>query len=133
MGDTGKFRIPPNLHDTGHLDDDEHQEPGPKKDAEFMDSGQIEYDELGNPVWKPFEGLGDGDAIRRLLDDDSLAITDDHERGTVRKAQPNPAGVKKGYNPYDSDLLVKKEWKKTKDLRALSDWITRNKNKPKGR
>ncbi len=128
MGDTGKFRIPRNLNELRDLD-----RAGEEKDAQYMDSGQIEYDELGNPVWKPFEGVGDGEAIRRLLNEDTLAITEDADRGTIKRAQPNAAGLKKGYNPYDSDVLVKKEWKKKKDLRALSDWITGNKNKPRGR
>lgn len=128
MGDTGKFRIPRNLNELRDLDG-----AGEEKDAQYMDSGQIEYDELGNPVWKPFEGVGDGEAIRRLLNEDTLAITEDTDRGTIKRAQPNSAGLKKGYNPYDSDVLVKKEWKKKKDLRALSDWITGNKNKPRGR
>ena len=37
--------------------------------------------------------------------------------------------MKKGYDPYDSGLLVKKEWKKKKDLRKLSQWIKARKPK----
>ena len=37
--------------------------------------------------------------------------------------------MKKGYDPYDSGLLVKKEWKKKKDLRKLSAWIKTRKPK----
>jgi len=44
--------------------------------------------------------------------------------------QPNQLGLRKGYDPYDSGALVKKEWKKKKDLRKLSDWI--KSRKPKG-
>jgi hypothetical protein len=40
-------------------------------------------------------------------------------------------GVKKGYDPYDSGQLVKKDWKKKKDLRRLSDWIKTQKPRDK--
>jgi hypothetical protein len=35
----------------------------------------------------------------------------------------NPKGLRVGYNPYESGLLKKKEWKPKKDLRQLSKWI----------
>ena len=43
--------------------------------------------------------------------------------------QQNPSGVKRGYDPYDSGLLNKKQYKKKKDLRKLSDWIQSRKPK----
>lgn len=98
---------------------------------EFHDGqGRTEYDELGNPVWVPYKGLSGKEALAKLLNDDTLAITEDNSKGTVRRVQPNPGGVTKGYDPYDSGLLQKKKWKKKKDLRALSKWIVQ-KNKGK--
>ena len=72
-------------------------------------------------------GLGSDETMRLLLEDDALAFTEDDSRGTTRRIQPNPAGLKKGYDPYDSGMLVKKQWKKKKDMRALSDWIEKKK------
>ena len=76
------------------------------------------------------EGLGSRETMRRLLDDDTLAFTEDDARGTTRRIQPNPAGRKNGYDPYDSGMLVKKQRKKKKDLRALSQWIEKRKRNP---
>ena len=61
--------------------------------------------------------------LRRLLDDPTLAFSNDYNQGTERRIQENQLGLKKGYDPYDSGNLVKKEWKKKKDLRKLSAWI----------
>lgn len=85
--------------------------------------GRIEFDELGNAIWVPFAGASGDDVMRRLLDDPSLAFSNDYSDGTQKRVQQNQQGVKKGYDPYDSGLLVKKEWKKKKDLRKLSEWI----------
>lgn len=112
MSDTGKFKPAEKLAEL-------HR----KEERQHTGSGRIEYDELGNPVWVPFEGPGSAEVIKKLLNDDTLALTEDTDRGTVRRIQPNPAGIKKGYDPYDSGMLVKKQWKKKKDLRALSKWI----------
>jgi hypothetical protein len=85
--------------------------------------GRIEFDELGNAVWVPVSGSSSGEVMRRLLDDPTLAFSTDYSPGTEKRIQPNQLGLKKGYDPYDSGALVKKEWKKKKDLRKLSDWI----------
>ena len=112
MSDTGKFKPADKLAKL-------HRE----EEQSRTGSGRIEYDESGNPVWVPFDGPSSKEVMQRLLDDDSLAITEDTDRGTVVRIQPNPGGLKKGYDPYDSGMLVKKQWKKKKDLRALSKWI----------
>jgi len=112
MSDTEKLKA---LDDTAELNGlTERGTPG---------TGRIEYDELGNAVWVPYKNLGAAETLARLLNDDSLAISEDESRGNVVRVQENPAGLRKGYNPYDSGLLVKKQYKKKKDLRALSDWI----------
>ena len=85
--------------------------------------GRIEFDELGNAVWVPANADASGEVMRRLLDDPTLAFSTDYQQGSQKRIQQNQVGVKKGYDPYDSGLLVKKEWKKKKDLRKLSDWI----------
>lgn len=92
--------------------------------------GRIEFDELGNAVWVPASGNSSDDVMRRLLDDPTLAFSNDYSAGTQKRIQQNQLGVKKGYDPYDSGLLVKKEWKKKKDLRKLSEWI--KSRKPRG-
>ena len=91
--------------------------------------GKIEFDELGNAIWVPSTAAVSGDVMLRLLDDPTLAITDDFAQKTNRLVQQNPAGMKKGYDPYDSGLLNKKQFKKKKDLRKLSEWIESRKPK----
>jgi hypothetical protein len=85
--------------------------------------GRIEFDDLGNAVWVPADATAGDEVMRRLLDDPTLAFSDDYSAGTVKRIQQNQGGLKKGYDPYDSGQLVKKQWKKKKDLRKLSDWI----------
>jgi hypothetical protein len=85
--------------------------------------GRIEFDELGNAVWTPSDTNASDEVMRRLLDDPTLAFSSDYEQGTQRRIQQNQLGLRKGYDPYDSGQLVKKEWKKKKDLRKLSEWI----------
>ncbi|MGB5132591.1 MAG: hypothetical protein WBO00_08250 [Steroidobacteraceae bacterium] len=90
--------------------------------------GKIEFDELGNAVWVPSSTAMSGDVMMRLLDEPTLAIAEDSAQGTQR-VKKNPAGLKKGYDPYDSGLLAKKQFRKKKDLRKLSDWIRSRKPK----
>ena len=91
--------------------------------------GRIEFDELGNAVWVPNSGAQGDDVMRRLLDDPTLAFSNEYTPGTVKRIQENALGVKKGYDPYDSGRLLKKDWKKKKDLRRLSQWIKTQKPK----
>jgi hypothetical protein len=91
--------------------------------------GRIEFDELGNAIWVPFTASSSDEVMRRLLDDPSLAFSNDYSAGSQKRIQQNQLGLKKGYDPYDSGQLVKKEWKKKKDLRKLSAWIKSRKPK----
>jgi hypothetical protein len=89
--------------------------------------GRIEFDELGNAIWVPASASSSDEVMRRLLDDPTLAFSAEYQPGTQKRIQQNQVGMKKGYDPYDSGLLVKKEWKKKKDLRKLSEWIKQRK------
>ena len=121
MGDKGKFKtFSPSTDASDELKFTEEQRLGP---------GKIEFDELGNAVWVPASTAAGEDTLRRLLDDPNLTFSDEYSRGTVRPAENNPLGLKKGYDPYDSGLLAKKEWKKKKDLKRLSQWIQSRKSK----
>jgi hypothetical protein len=113
MSDTGKFKkLSTDAKEMTHYTEEQR-----------LGHGRIEFDELGNAIWVPFAGATGDDVMRRLLDDPNLAFSNEYSQGTQNRVQKNPMGVKKGYDPYDSGLLVKKEWKKKKDLRKLSEWI----------
>ena len=126
MGDEDKFRkISTDAKEMSHFAEEQR-----------LGHGRVEFDELGNAIWVPFQGATGEDVMRRLLDDPSLALSNEYSQGTEKRIEKNPLGVKKnqlgmkkGYDPYDSGLLVKKEWKKKKDLRKLSDWIKTRKPK----
>jgi hypothetical protein len=91
--------------------------------------GKIEFDELGNAIWVPSTTAISGDVMLRLLEDPTLAISDDFTHNTSQPVKQNPQGVRKGYDPYDSGLLAKKQFKKKKDLQRLSSWIQSRKPK----
>ena len=116
MSDTEKFKLPDRPPDLDRLDEGVND-----------GQGRIEYDELGNAVWVPYRGVSGQEALKRLLNDDTLAVTDDASKGTISRIQENRAGLRKGYDPYDSGLLLKKTRKKKKNLRALSEWIVKQK------
>lgn len=119
MGDADKFRkISDDAKERSHYAEEQR-----------LGHGRVEFDELGNAIWVPFSGATGEDVMRRLLDDPSLAFSNEYSHGTQKRIEQNQQGMKKGYDPYDSGLLVKKEWKKKKDLRKLSDWIKTRKPK----
>jgi len=121
MADTGKFKkisVSTDMNDMSHFAEEQR-----------LGHGKIEFDELGNAVWVPYSGATGEDVMRRLLDDPNLAFSNEYSQGTIRRVQQNPQGLKKGYDPYDSGLLLKKEWKKKKDLKRLSKWMQSRKPK----
>jgi len=119
MGDAEKFRkISDDAKEMSHYAEEQR-----------LGHGRVEFDELGNAIWVPFSGATGEDVMRRLLDDPSLAFSNEYSQGTQKRIEQNQQGMKKGYDPYDSGLLVKKEWKKKKDLRQLSNWIKTRKPK----
>lgn len=119
MGDADKLtKISSDLREMTHYAEEQR-----------LGRGRIEFDELGNAIWVPSTTALSGDVMLRLLEDPTLAISEDYSRGTTQLARQNPAGLKKGYDPYDSGVLAKKQFKKTKDLRKLSSWIQSRKPK----
>jgi hypothetical protein len=115
--------------DKSHKIGDNAKEMSHYAEEQRLGHGRIEFDELGNAIWVPFSGSSGDEVMRRLLDDPTLAFSTDYSHGTQKLIQQNQLGLKKGYDPYDSGQLVKKEWKKKKDLRKLSNWIKSRKPK----
>jgi hypothetical protein len=89
--------------------------------------GRISRDDEGNVSWQwsndevlqADDTLGAAERMRALVDP-KLDVVEDEDLNPVK---PNPKGLKKGYNPYDSGALGKDSWKKKKNLRELSKWI----------
>lgn len=103
-------------------DDDDHALPR-------SEAGRLAEDDRGNITWQwankeVLQADDTAGAIERLraLVDPSLDIVDE---GPTAHGIENPAGLKTGYNPYESGALVKTARKKKKktDLRELSKWI----------
>lgn len=90
--------------------------------------GHIAFDDRGNAIyeWNDERLEEDGEsgerARRRALSHPGLALVEDDPSPTA-PIQNNPKGLRLGYNPYESGLLAKKEWKPKRDLRELSKWI----------
>lgn len=91
-------------------------------------SGRIAFDVHGNAqyVWGS-DLLGDdsdtGERLRdKALSHPGLAIADEEPPPNV-PIRSNPKGLRLGYNPYESGLLAKKEYKRKRNLHELSRWI----------
>jgi hypothetical protein len=91
--------------------------------------GRLGVDDRGNVTWEWAEKdtlqaddvVGAAERLRVLVDP-SLKVADD-ATDPMNPAHENPKGLKKGYNPYNSGALVKRRWRRKKDLRKLSKWI----------
>lgn len=114
---------PPGQLPGAWIADDESDEP------KHSGPGRLAEDDRGNVTWQ----WADDDALLadntsgamqrlRALVDPSLDVVDD---GPAAHGIENPAGLKTGYNPYESGALVKtgRHKKKKTDLRELSKWI----------
>jgi hypothetical protein len=90
--------------------------------------GRIAFDDLGNAIYEWTDQRLEGDseaaerARRRALAHPGLTMVEDDPDPNA-PIRTNPKGLRIGYNPYESGLLKKKEWKPKKDLRQLSKWI----------
>lgn len=93
-----------------------------------MKPGQIAFDDRGNAVyeWSDDRLTEDSDdaerARRKALEHPGLSMMDE-EPAANAPIRNNVKGLRVGYNPYESGLLAKKEWKKKRDLRELSRWL----------
>jgi hypothetical protein len=98
--------------------------------------GRVAFDELGNAKyqWKDDALLADGaegDTRRqRALSVSALGLVDDEPPPDVKTVTANKVGLRLGYNPYDSGRLEKQQYKKSRDLRALSKWIESQRKRP---
>lgn len=100
----------------------------PARKPEQERPGKIAFDERGNALfqWGDDRLSDDSDTGERLrskaLEHPGLSMMDD-EPAANAPIRPNPKGLRVGYNPYESGVLAKKEWKRKRDLNELSKWI----------
>jgi hypothetical protein len=92
-------------------------------------AGRVQFDERGNAVWEWAQRSGQTDRSRatqplKALENPTLSLADDAPTPS-EIVRPNPLGMVKGYDPYDSGKLdrKKKDRPAKKDLRKLSEWI----------
>ncbi len=92
-------------------------------------SGRVKFDDRDQAIWEWSVATGKFDLasstsqrLKKLLPE--LSIVDD-EPPPGAGVRPNPGGVKKGYDPYDSGRLSRTGKQKAikKDLRKLGDWL----------
>jgi hypothetical protein len=90
--------------------------------------GTVGFDARGNAVyeWSDESLTEDSERAERArskaLQYHGLAIAEDDPPPNA-PIQHNAKGLRVGYNPYESGLLVKKERNRKKDLRELSKWV----------
>ena len=100
-------------------------------------TGRVNFDDRGNAVWEwqvTTGAFGLEVSTQRLqkLEHPALSIADEGTQPTA--VRPNPLGMKKGYDPYDSGKLGKKPTRPQKtDLRRLSEWLRLKKQAEKNR
>jgi hypothetical protein len=97
--------------------------------APKKESGRVRFDDRGNAVWEwavSTGAFGREVSTERLkkLENPGLSLAADAPT-PFDKVKPNPQGVVKGYNPYDSGKLGRTGAApaKKKDLRKLGDWL----------
>jgi len=99
-----------------------------EKPAKAEKPGKIAFDDRGNALfeWDNERLTEDGDTGERLrnaaLHHPGLSVMDD-DPPVNAPISSNPKGLRVGYNPYESGVLAKKEWKPKRDLREFSKWI----------
>src|SRR5882757_9330554 len=101
-----------------------------KRDAPIAQNitGRIKHDDRGNAIWEWAVATGKFGAetsMQRLkkLDNAMLSLAEDAPT-PQELVKRNPLGTVKGYSPYDSGVLAKKQGApRKKDLRKLSEWL----------
>lgn len=90
--------------------------------------GHIAFDDRGNAIYEwsdetlSEDGAAGERARRQALEHPGLSLMEDEPRpGTP--IRNNPAGLRKGYDPYESGVLGPKPRTRKRDLRELSKWI----------
>lgn len=100
----------------------------PAQKIEQEKPGKIAFDDRGNALFewgddRLSEDSDTGERLRRqALEHPGLSMMDD-EPAANAPIRTNPKGLRVGYNPYESGVLAKKEWKRKRDLNELSKWI----------
>jgi hypothetical protein len=99
-------------------------DPAPSK----KETGRVQFDERGNAIWEWSVSTGafgrevTTERMKRL-ENPGLSLAEDAPT-PFDKVKPNPHGMVKGYNPYDSGKLARPGAPpKKKDLRKLGDWL----------
>jgi hypothetical protein len=83
-------------------------------------SGQVRFDDRGNAVWQA--------GRNSHLEQPAIELAE--EQAPRNTLKTNGTGLKAGYNPYDSGMLKKPSSRRSRDLRALSQWIEASKRRP---
>jgi hypothetical protein len=99
----------------------------PAKPAQERLSGRVKHDDRGNAIWEWAVTTGKfttETSTQRLkrLDNPTLSLAEDAPT-PFDVVKRNPLGAVKGYSPYDSGLLDKKQPPRKKDLQKLSEWL----------
>ncbi len=96
--------------------------------APKKETGRVQFDERGNAIWEWSVSTGafgrevTTERMKRL-ENPGLSLAEDAPT-PFDKVKPNPLGMVKGYNPYDSGKLARPGVPpKKKDLRKLGDWL----------
>jgi hypothetical protein len=142
---THAARTPLTREESGRTQDHANAvESDPSSQASSDAAGQLAVDDRGNISWEWSDDpelqaddlLGKTARLRALAPGHLSLAEETGEFATVKK---DPIPVRKkppGYDPYDSGEPNKRSWKKKRDLREFSKWISlkkRLKNDPGGK
>ena len=112
---------------SGAGDAEARESPSGEAAAEAKKTGRVKFDDRGNAVWEWSVATGafgreiSTDRLKKL-ENGALSLAEDAPTPFDR-VQPNPHGVVKGYDPYDSGKLGRTRPPKKTDLRKLGDWL----------
>ena len=103
----------------------------PDENEGERNTGRVKFDDRGNAVWEwslATGAFGNEVSTERLqkLEHPALSIAEDApapEASSLDTVRANPLGAKKGYDPYDSGKLGKRQAPVKKDLRKLGEFL----------